>query len=89
MICLAHEITDRPKNAIDISCERSSSLSTSSACGRPIGMLTFPISLTPTRQANMDWLTTERNTSRGDVTFEAGDKSVIDASRFGMQGRGE
>lgn len=51
------------ERAIDISCERSSSLSTSSAFGRPIGVLTSPVPSTPTCYANIDQLTMERETS--------------------------
>ncbi|MEM5406143.1 isochorismatase family cysteine hydrolase, partial [Paraburkholderia unamae] len=42
---------------------RSSSLSTSSAFGRPMAMLMSPVPLTSTCYANIDQLTTERDTS--------------------------
>ncbi|MCA8243099.1 hypothetical protein, partial [Burkholderia sp. AU32262] len=50
------------ERAIDISCERSSSLSTSSAFGRPIAMLTSPVPLTSTCYVKIDQLTTEQDT---------------------------
>jgi hypothetical protein len=51
------------ERAIDINCERSSSLNMSFAFGRPIAMVMSPVSSTSTCYANIDQLTTERDTS--------------------------